>query len=145
MLPRISSSLMSVAVDGAVGAVAEMTFAHSLSRNASFSAAAPPICARWDAVSGSWTADGCVVAAANATHTTCKCGVLSSFALMERGANGGVGGVERIKGVESGGAFSDWLVVVLVVCGSVVFVGVVLLIFVVAVCCRSRSASSNLL
>ena len=75
----------------------------------------------------------------------CKCGVLSSFALMERGASGGVGGVERIKGVESGGAFSDWLVLVLVVCGSVVFVGVVLLIFVVAVCCRSRSASSNLL
>ena len=69
-----------------------------------------------------------------------KCGVLSSFALMERGANGGVGGgVERIKGVEQDGAFSDWLVVVLVVCGSVVFVGVVLLVFVVAVCCRSRS------
>ena len=138
MLPRISSSLMSVAVDGAVGAVAEMTFAHSLSRNASFSAAAPPICARWDAVSGSWTADGCVVAAANATHTTCKCGVLSSFALMERGTNGGG---ERIEGVEKGGAFSDWLVVVLVVCGSVVFVGVVLLAFVVTVCCRSRSVS----
>ena len=63
---------MSVAVDGAVGAVAEMTFAHSHSRNATSLAAAPPICARWDAVSGGWTADGCVVAAANATHTTCK-------------------------------------------------------------------------
>ena len=68
----MSSSLMSVAVDGTVGAVAEMTFAHSHSRNATSLAAAPPICARWDAVSGGWTADGCVVAAANETHTTCK-------------------------------------------------------------------------
>ena len=134
---------MSMTVNDAVGAVAEMTFAHSRnSRNASSEAV---VCARWDAVSGGWTADGCVVAAANATHTTCKCGVLSAFALVERGgADGGGfgGGVERISGVDNG-AFSDWLVVVLVVCGSVVFVGVVLLVFVVAVCCRSRSVSSK--
>ena len=89
------------------------------------------------------TADGCVVAAANATHTTCKCGVLSAFALVERGADG-VAGVERIEGAEGDGTnFSDWIVVVLVVSGSVVFVGVVLLAFIVAVCCRTRSASWN--
>ena len=68
----MSSSLMSVAADDgastAGGAtVAEITFVHSDRRkNASSS---DPICARWDAVSGGWTADGCAVATANATHT----------------------------------------------------------------------------
>jgi hypothetical protein len=143
-LPHMASgSLMSLTVAGHknhnVGILnsplVEITFSHTSPRN---STTAPPNCARWDDDSDVWTGEGCIVALSNSSHTLCKCAVYSIYALVERSAGGLNGAIGVLGGDGRDGLGEDWLTVMLVVVGSIVFVGIVLLLVVVVVCCRGR-------
>ncbi len=153
-MPRLASQLMSLTLNGRESGssrsaatllsspLVEAALSHASPRNSSVP---PPNCAHWDAAAAGWTAEGCIVAETNATHTVCKCAVVSSFALVERAAGiSSVVGILDDRGTDASGGsdlFDDWASVVLVVAGSVVFVGILVILFVVVFCCRSRVCS----